>query len=77
MRVGWTKGGADIPTEDAATHVYGLAVGIDLARRDVQIAAGNAGKPWEIGKAFDHSAPVTAILRLRGALPTSGRSCWR
>jgi fumarylpyruvate hydrolase len=66
------KGGADIAAEDAATHVYGLAVGIDLTRRDVQITARKAGRPWEIGKAFDHSAPITAITPLRGALPTSG-----
>ena len=66
------KGGADIAAEDAAAHVYGLAVGIDLTRRDVQIIARQAGKPWEIGKAFDHSAPITPIAPLQGALPTSG-----
>ncbi len=65
-------GGANIQAEDAAAHVYGLAVGIDLTRRDVQITARKAGKPWEIGKAFDHSAPITPITPLRGALPTSG-----
>jgi fumarylpyruvate hydrolase len=66
------KGGADISAEDAAEHVYGLAVGIDLTRRDVQIAARQAGRPWEIGKAFDHSAPISAVLPLLGALPSSG-----
>jgi fumarylpyruvate hydrolase len=66
------KGGANIPAEDAAAHVYGLAVGIDLTRRDVQIVARKAGRPWEIGKAFDHSAPVAAIAPLTGTLPVHG-----
>lgn len=67
------KGGAAIPAESAAEHVYGLAVGIDLTRRDVQVEARKAGRPWEVGKAFDHSAPITAVTPLNGrALPVSG-----
>jgi len=67
------KDGTDIAQEDAAEHVFGVAVGIDLTRRDVQVNARNAGRPWEIGKAFDHSAPISAITPLDGAsLPTSG-----
>jgi fumarylpyruvate hydrolase len=53
--------------------VYGLAVGIDLTRRDVQVNARKSGRPWEIGKAFDHSAPITAITPLDGSsLPSAG-----
>lgn len=67
------KGGTDILQGDAADHVYGLAAGIDLTRRDLQLQAKKKGKPWEIAKAFDHSAPVTAIRPLDGAsLPVSG-----
>jgi fumarylpyruvate hydrolase len=66
------KGGVDIAIKAAHDHVYGLAVGIDLTRRDVQVAARKAGRPWEIGKAFDHSAPISAIVPLNGELPTSG-----
>ena len=67
------KGGKDIALEDAADHVFGLAVGIDLTRRDVQVNARKTGRPWEIGKAFDHSAPITALQELQGGdLPTSG-----
>ncbi len=67
------KGGVDIAQDDAADHVFGLAVGIDLTRRDVQVQARKAGRPWEIGKAFDHSAPITAITPLEAsALPNSG-----
>lgn len=65
--------GAHIAIEDAAKHVFGLAVGIDLTRRDLQYEAKKSGNPWESGKAFDHSAPVTAIVPLdKAALPTSG-----
>jgi fumarylpyruvate hydrolase len=65
-------GGVNIAVEDAAEHVFGTAVGIDLTRRDVQVAARKTGRPWEIGKAFDHSAPIAPIVRLQGDLPTSG-----
>jgi fumarylpyruvate hydrolase len=66
------KPGSNIAKPDAASHVFGVAVGIDLTRRDVQVAARKSGRPWEIGKAFDHSAPLAPILRLQGGLPTSG-----
>ena len=67
------KGGRGIPVESAADHVFGLATGIDLTRRDVQVNARKTGRPWGIGKAFDHSAPITEIAPLEGgALPVSG-----
>jgi fumarylpyruvate hydrolase len=56
------KGGANIPENEALSHVYGYAVGLDMTRRDVQAAAKEAGRPWETGKAFDHSAPCSAIV---------------
>lgn len=65
--------GEHIKVEDAADHVYGLAVGIDFTRRDLQLDAKKSGKPWEIAKAFDHSAPISEIVPLdEAALPTSG-----
>ena len=67
------KEGANIKAEEAAGHVFGLAVGIDLTRRDLQFQARDAGRPWESGKAFDQSAPISAIHPLKGALPRSGR----
>ncbi len=57
------RGGTEIPTEVALEHVYGYAVGIDLTRRDLQLAARDKGRPWDAGKGFDHSAPITAIHR--------------
>lgn len=58
------KGGADISPENALEHVYGYAVGLDMTRRDLQTAAGAVGHPWDTGKAFDYSAPLSAITPL-------------
>ncbi|MBB3224425.1 fumarylacetoacetate hydrolase family protein [Pseudoduganella umbonata] len=55
------KGGADIAVEDAAAHIFGYAVGFDMTRRDLQNRMKDAGRPWEIGKAFDFSAPVGTV----------------
>ncbi len=66
--------GANLPIRDAERHIYGCAVGVDLTRRDVQIAARKSGRPWEIGKSFDHSAPCGDLIRLIDRpLPRSGR----
>jgi len=51
------SGGRNIKTEKALDCIYGYGVGIDLTRRDLQIASRDIKRPWEIGKAFDHSAP--------------------
>ena len=52
------KGGKNIAVEEAAAHIFGYAVGLDMTRRDLQINMREQGRPWEIGKAFDFSAPV-------------------
>jgi fumarylpyruvate hydrolase len=52
------KGGKNIAVEEAAAHIFGYAVGLDMTRRDLQIKMREQGRPWEIGKAFDSSAPV-------------------
>ena len=56
------SGGVDIPAARALEHVYGYAVGLDMTRRDLQGEAKKMGRPWEVGKAFEHSAPITAIF---------------
>ena len=53
--------GRDIPLDKALAHVYGYAVGLDLTRRDLQFAAREQGRPWDVSKGFDQSAPVSAI----------------
>jgi fumarylpyruvate hydrolase len=55
------KGGRNIAASAALDHVFGYAAGLDMTRRDLQTAAGARGQPWDTGKAFDHSAPLTAI----------------
>jgi fumarylpyruvate hydrolase len=55
------SGGRNIPVAKANDCIYGYAVGIDLTRRDLQIASREVKRPWEIGKAFDGSAPCGAI----------------
>jgi fumarylpyruvate hydrolase len=56
------SGGVDIPLADAMRHVFGYAVGIDMTRRDLQDAAKKLARPWEVAKAFEHSAPCTALV---------------
>ena len=60
--VALSRGGADIPVESALEHVFGYAVGLDMTRRDLQGEAKKMGRPWEVGKAFEHSAPCTEIV---------------
>ncbi|MCZ6452645.1 MAG: fumarylacetoacetate hydrolase family protein [Alphaproteobacteria bacterium] len=55
------KGGRDISEDAALDHVYGYAVGLDMTRRDIQIALREKGRPWDMGKSFDQSAPCGDI----------------
>ncbi|MDB5880963.1 MAG: Fumarylacetoacetate hydrolase [Ramlibacter sp.] len=61
MVVAIGKGGKNIPVEKALEHVWGYAVGLDMTRRDIQGEAKKLGRPWEMGKSFDESAPVSAL----------------
>ncbi len=54
-------GGANIKPEAALDLVFGYGVGVDLTRRDLQQAAKDKGRPWDVGKAFDRSAPIGAL----------------
>ena len=54
-------GGRDIPAAEALDCVFGYAVGLDMTRRDVQAELKAKGRSWEMGKAFDQSAPISAI----------------
>ncbi len=62
MVVAIGKGGVNIPEATALDHVYGYAIGLDMTRRDLQGEAKKTGRPWEIGKAFEHSAPMGDIV---------------
>ncbi len=61
------KGGRNIAAADAAQHIYGYAVGLDMTRRDLQNEMKKQGRPWCIGKAFDHSAPIGPITPIAQA----------
>ncbi len=53
--------GADIDPDRANDHIWGYGVGIDLTRRDLQEEAKNQGRPWDAGKGFDQSGPISAL----------------
>ena len=55
------KRGVDIPVDEANDYIFGYAIGNDLTRRDLQLAARSAGRPWDWGKAFDQSAVIGPI----------------
>ena len=59
--VALAEGGRDIPAERALDHVFGYAVGLDMTRRDLQAEAKKAGRPWDMAKGFDQSAPTSQI----------------
>ncbi len=56
------QGGKDIPVEGALEHVYGYGGGLDMTRRDLQGEAKKMGRPWEVGKAFEDSAPCSELV---------------
>jgi fumarylpyruvate hydrolase len=68
--VALNHGGANIATADASAAIFGYAVGIDLTRRDLQAEAKKAGRPWDLAKGFDHSAPIGALRE--GVPPAAG-----
>jgi fumarylpyruvate hydrolase len=60
--VALAKGGENIKVEQALGHVFGYAVGLDMTRRDLQGEAKKMGRPWEVGKAFESSAPCGELV---------------
>ena len=62
MVVALASGGSDIDADSALDHVYGYAAGIDITRRDLQQSMKKQGRPWEAGKSFDDSAPISPIV---------------
>lgn len=70
------KEGVNISRESAPDHVYGYAAGLDMTLRDLQLAARDKGRPWDIGKGFDQSAPVSAIHRAADVGHPSSGAIW-
>jgi fumarylpyruvate hydrolase len=59
--VAMKSGSQNIKKEEALSHVYGYAVGLDMTRRDLQTISRKKEQPWEIGKSFEQAAPCSAI----------------
>jgi fumarylpyruvate hydrolase len=66
-------GGAGIAVADALRHVWGYCAGLDMTRRDLQNEAKKTGRPWDMGKGFDHSAPMGALVPAAGVDVSRGR----
>lgn len=64
------KGGVDVNPADVPAMIFGYGVGIDLTRRDLQAEAKKAGRPWDMSKGFDYSAPIGPLTR--GVPPSTG-----
>lgn len=68
------KRGRNVSAADASSYIWGYAVGLDMTRRDLQGEAKKQGRPWEVGKAFDWSAPISSINPVtKSGLITQGR----
>jgi fumarylpyruvate hydrolase len=68
--------GYRVGVEQAARMIWGYAVGIDLTRRDLQADAKRQGRPWDVAKGFDRSAPIGAIRPAAGNGPLGTRRIW-
>ena len=71
-----SKGGKDIPEDQALDCVFGYAVGLDMTRRDLQGAAKKMGRPWEVGKSFEFSAPCSEVVPLAATGHPSDARLW-
>jgi fumarylpyruvate hydrolase len=66
------SGGSDISEADAMSHVWGYAAGLDMTRRDMQGEAKKAGRPWDMAKGFDQSAPIGLLVPALDIDPSHG-----
>ena len=69
-------GGRNIKAADAHKHIYGYAVGLDMTGRDLQGEMKKQGRPWDIGKSFDHSAPIGPITPVAQAGDVNNAAIW-
>jgi fumarylpyruvate hydrolase len=70
------SGGRDIAAAEAMRHVFGYAVGLDMTRRDLQTEMKKQGRPWCIGKGYDHSAPIGPITPAAQAGDITQAAIW-
>ena len=70
------RGGRNIKAADAASHIWGYAVGLDMTRRDLQGEMKKQGRPWCIGKAFEESAPIGPVTPVAQAGDVARAGIW-
>ena len=70
------SGGTNIKAADAMQHVFAYAVGIDMTRRDLQAEAKKLQRPWEVGKAFEKSAPCSALVLAQHVESSAKGAIW-
>jgi len=70
------SGGTNIAVEKAMDHVFGFAVGLDMTRRDLQTEAKNMGRPWEVGKSFEASAPCNSLVPIERTGDLANGAIW-
>ncbi|MAA74601.1 MAG: fumarylacetoacetate hydrolase [Salinisphaeraceae bacterium] len=70
------KAGANIPQDQVMDHLWGACAGVDLTRRDLQLAAREKGRPWDFGKAFDFSAPCSPLTPIEQAGELKAGRIW-
>ena len=63
---------SNIMPSEAKSHIFGFCVGVDLSKRVLQSLAKNDGRPWDLSKGFDNSAPISKIVKKEGILLTEG-----
>jgi fumarylpyruvate hydrolase len=74
--VALAQGGRNIPAERALERVFGYGVGLDMTRRDLQAEAKRLGRPWTAAKAFDGSAPCSALVPAAAVAPPTSGAVW-
>jgi len=70
------RGGRNIAQTDAVKHIWGYAVGLDMTRRDLQFALRDAGRPWDVSKGFDHSAPISPLKPISATGEIKSAAIW-
>jgi fumarylpyruvate hydrolase len=70
------RAGRDIAPEGAAVHIWGYAVGLDMTRRDLQLALRDKGRPWDVAKGFDCSAPISPLKPIAATGEITAGAIW-
>jgi fumarylpyruvate hydrolase len=70
------RAGREIAHSRAASHIWGYAVGLDMTRRDLQFALRDKGRPWDVAKGFDCSAPISPLRPIASTGEITAGAIW-